>query len=375
MNAPVIIGGGPAGAAAAIRLAQAGHSPLLLERTEEPTDKVCGDFVGVDAIGLLQGLGVDPARLGAAPIRRLRLVYRRKMVEAPLPFPAYGVSRRVLDAALQRRAGEAGATIRTGVAVRRLERVPAGWQIDASGERLEAANVFLATGKHDLRGYPKPGVRTGAVGMKLYLRLAPAQDAVLTGATELYLFSGGYAGLQPVEAGRTVLCLAVSSASLRPWPALIAGLTEATPLLQERLTAAEPLLPRPLAVAGVPYGLLRRSTGDPALYRLGDQAAVIPSLTGDGIAIALHSGSLAAQCWLLDVDAEAYQQHLAQDLARQMRLATALHRLAMAGAAQGAALHLGRLFPQLLSRFASGTRLRPTFEMAAGLPTRGLHPA
>ena len=51
--------------------------------------------------------------------------------------------------------------------------------------------------------------------MKMYLRLAPAQAAALAGSIELILFPGGYAGLQCVEAGQAVLCIALGRARFR----------------------------------------------------------------------------------------------------------------------------------------------------------------
>jgi NaMN:DMB phosphoribosyltransferase len=56
----VIVGGGPAGAAAACLLARHGRRPLLLERETGAHDKVCGDFVSVEAQAALAALGLDP---------------------------------------------------------------------------------------------------------------------------------------------------------------------------------------------------------------------------------------------------------------------------------------------------------------------------
>ncbi len=77
---------------------------------------------------------------------------------------------------------------------------------------------------------------------------------------ELILFSGGYAGLQLVEADRAVLCVLLPAARLRAvggrWDGLLDWLTGECPHLRERLTGAAALLDRPLAVAGLPYGYL-----------------------------------------------------------------------------------------------------------------------
>jgi flavin-dependent dehydrogenase len=321
---PLIIGGGVAGGAMAVLLARAGRRPILLERERTAHDKVCGEFVSGEAARMLAGLGLDPASLGAAPIRRVRIAHGTRLAEAALPFPAWGLSRRRLDAALLEAAEREGAEIRCGVAVRGLG--PDG-AVLLPGEELRADAVFLATGKHELRGAARPAGAEKLVGLKLHLRLAPAQAALLAGTVELHLLRGGYAGLQPVEDGIANLCVIAPAerfgAAGRSAAALVEALGMEAPRLGERLAGAEPLWPRPLAVARVPYGYRYRPLpGDaPGVFRLGDQAAVIPSLTGDGMAIALHSAALAA----VAPDVRAYHARLASDLAIPMRVAGALH--------------------------------------------------
>ena len=328
----LIVGGGPAGSAAAIRLAKAGRPITVIERSAGPTDKVCGDFLSAEAIETLHGLGLDLAALSPAPIRRLRLVYAQAVAETKLPFPAFGLSRRVMDEALLGLAAASGAVIERGHAVRSIRADRGRLLVRTEGvDDREAGTVFLATGKHDLRDLPRPGRAAGSVGMKMYLRLSAAQDAALGDAIELILFPGGYAGLQRVDGGRVVLCLTIVRDRLKEagthWSAVLRRLQAHSPHLAARLADAVPLLERPLAIAGTPYGFLYRPAPDAptGLFRLGDQACVIPSLTGDGVSIALHSGCLAADTWLArGNDAGAYHQRLRRDLLWQMRLASAL---------------------------------------------------
>src|SRR3954462_15726511 len=103
----LIVGGGPAGSAAAIGLARAGIHAQILERSAAPHDMVCGGFLGWDALAALRGLGGDAGGLGAGTINRPRLVSADTATEAALPHPAAGLSRRTLDAALLAAAAEA----------------------------------------------------------------------------------------------------------------------------------------------------------------------------------------------------------------------------------------------------------------------------
>ncbi len=359
-DAPIIIGGGPAGSAAAITLARAGYRPILIERTTGSTDKVCGDFLSADTIQRARSLGVDPAAFGASPISRVRLIHGGWVAEASLPFEAMGLSRRVLDAALLRAAEQEGADVRRGQNVRHLKREANDWLVQAD-ETLTTRTVFLATGKHDLRDLPRPHTARDAIGMKMYFALPRESARRLDGAVELTLFPGGYAGMQNVEDGRTVLCLAVQRLAFQTlggnWSALVASIGQRSRRFGAMLDGATPLLPRPLAVAGIPYGYSPGSPPPDGLFRLGDQVAVIPSLTGDGMAIALHSGTIGAESWLAGGTAATYQKALGFTLNRQMRLAHILHRACLSGWLQSAIVRSTALFPGAIAQAGTLTRL------------------
>jgi menaquinone-9 beta-reductase len=77
LSAPdvLIVGGGPAGAAAACHLASAGRNVLVCERERQPRPQVCGEFLSASACAELAGLGVSPDALDAAAISHVRLVH------------------------------------------------------------------------------------------------------------------------------------------------------------------------------------------------------------------------------------------------------------------------------------------------------------
>jgi flavin-dependent dehydrogenase len=243
-----------------------------------------------------------------------------------LPFPAASLTRKALDTALTAEAINAGVRVERGRSVQALARTaPSLWQatLDDNTTR-EAPTVFLATGKHDLRGYPRPEDPQRWVAFKMYFRLAPAQFADLAHASELMLYPGGYGGIQPVEGGIANLCCVVQQRYLAPsgnrWESFLAKMQQDCPHLAMRLAGAEPLLARPIAITHIPYGYIRATTEN-GLYCIGDQAAVIPSFTGDGISIALHTARCAVAACLAAEPAPLFQARLRSALRLQMRLA------------------------------------------------------
>jgi flavin-dependent dehydrogenase len=363
----LVIGGGIAGAALAAHLAQAGRRVTLVERRDGPHDKVCGEFVSGEAALYLDDLAIDLAALGAVRMRSVRLCAGRRVTTAQLPFPAFSVSRRALDEAILRAAAALGADIRRGRAARALMPGRDGWRAELDdGEMLAAADVFLATGKHDLRGWKRPsGVQNDLVAFKLHWRLAPEETAALGAAVELMLFPGGYAGLEPVEQGIANLCLVVRKGHLaavgQTWDALLAWLRTVCPQLDRRLGGALACWDRPLAIASIPYGHVATAGGGPIPepWRLGDQAVVIPSFAGDGIAIALHSARLAADIYLAGGTASQFRDRLARDVAAQVRRATFLSRMLVRPLGQMGVAAAARLMPGLVVRTAQATRIPP----------------
>ena len=351
----VIAGGGVAGAAAACLL---GRDTLLVERETAAHDKICGEFLSWDAQAYLHRLGLDVQAFDPARIHSVRLIHGQRCAEARLPSEGLGLSRRVLDEALLHHAAEQGATVLRGHAVRALR--PGGAEVDGHG-RVGAASVFLATGKHDLRGLRRQPRQPpeDLVGLKMYLRLDPAQQAALDGRIEVLLFPGGYAGLQLVEGGRANLCLLMHrdrfQAAGRCWAGVQDGLAREAPHLAERLAGSAPLLGQPLSIFRVPYGHVHQPTTSdaPELFRLGDQVGVIPSFCGDGVSIALHSAFAAVAA---KGDAAAYHRAMQRDLSGQIGRAAALYRLGRA--APGLVTAAAQRWPGALRWVARLTRVR-----------------
>jgi flavin-dependent dehydrogenase len=345
---------------AGLRLAAAGRDVTLLERERTAHHKVCGEFLSREAVALLTQAGVNPRDLGAEEIRCVRLASRRHGGEATLPVTALSLSRCVLDEALLARAAQQGCQVERGAFVESLETRDGLWHAHLrGGESWSTPAVFLANGKHDLRGHERdPGPQGDLIGFKLHWRLTPQQTEELRGFIELYLFSGGYGGLSLVENGVANLCLVIRRPALRKiggWPELLAAIQNEIPHIAQRLQGATALWERPLAVSSIPYGHLAELPS--CLWRVGDQAAVIPSFTGDGMSIALHSANLAVQMYLTGASADRYHKALYAHLSRSMRLATALSRAMVTGAGRTLAPIGLSIFPGALKWIARSTRI------------------
>lgn len=343
---PLIIGGGPAGSSAAIMLARGGAKPLILERHAVIGDALCGGFMSWHTLKSLSKLGVDP---GGHPIDRVRVFAGDRGAEARLPAGAVGLSRHRLDSLLLAQAQAAGAGLEI-VSVK-------------NADEIDADSLFLATGKHDLRGLARPKLETAdsTLGLRVKIGPHPRLSALIGSSIELHLFDRGYVGLLLQEDGRANLCLAVRKSRLaeaggKP-DTLLRQIGDAVPALGERLAFLDQI-PDSDAIASVPYGW-RATETVPGIFRLGDQAAVIPSIAGEGNGIAIASGMAAAAAWAQGGRdaAPGYQQDFARRTRRPVAVAKWLWERGETPWTAALATRALNFVPFIVRSFARATRI------------------
>ncbi len=332
-----IVGGGPAGTAAALEACRRGLRVAIWERDRFPRDKVCGEFLSAESIPLLEE-EIPAALARGALITRADFVSRRGRVHTfSLPFPARGLSRRVLDEALWKAAAASGAQIREGEAIRRLRkpepspRQDASWAIEsANGTVQKARKLLVACGRWwTIEGFRSPARNWGKgrvgrwLGVKAHFRGLPPRHAV-----EMYFFPGGYCGLAPIEDGLYNVCCLMHRSLARDlgtgclsdfaaWLTLLAR----HPPLEARLRGATQTSK---TIATAPVRLARWCADDDGALLAGDAAGFLDPFTGDGISMALHGGRLAAEA-LAGTWSEKTPQAAAERIVRQYR-----HRLGRA---------------------------------------------
>lgn len=355
-----IVGGGPAGAAAACGLAAIGREVLLVERAAGPHHKVCGEFLSNETQAQLCALGVEPAALGAVPIDRVTVTSGTRSVSANLPFRALSLSRYRLDDALLRRAAHFGAQLKRNVSVRAVTPEGDAWTVACDdGEMVHCRHLVLAAGKWGLRGIDDERDRS-LVGLKMHLRPSAAVGRALGGCVELSLLDRSYVGLELIEDGLANLCVVLPRAvvaRLGPgWPAMQNYLAAALPSLAERLQGAEPLWDKAIAVVCPTGGHLHGEEG-PAVYRVGDRLAHIPPFTGDGMAIALGSAALAVKHIQEGRSPAAYLAAARRLTGSAIRLASVVSGLAGSSAGRTVLMGATACMPGLIGTIARRTRL------------------
>jgi menaquinone-9 beta-reductase len=304
----VVIGGGPAGSAAAIGLARAGREVTLVDRARFPRDKVCGDGLTTGALRLLEGLGLEPARV--ASWQRVDDVVVRGPAGPEVTFPLprgkgtyAAVARRVdLDAALLDEARAAGVKVLDGhacVGTREGDEHVA-IRVDGVGE-LTAAYAVAADGmwsptrKH--LGLAAAGYRGEWHAFRQYFGgVGPraARDLFVWFEPDLL---PGYAWSFPLPGGRANVGFGIVRGErverVQDMAGIWRDLFDRPHIRQVLGDRAEPEAPHrawPIP-ARIDEAVL---TGRRTLF-VGDAAAASDRLTGEGIGQALLSGVLAAE--------------------------------------------------------------------------------
>ena len=297
----VVVGAGPAGAAAALAARRTGARVLLLDRYDFPRDKPCGDGIAPHALDVLSGLEVSDAAAGYLPIPALRLIGPGGgEVARQLRRPAYTIPRLVFDARLVRAAVAAGVRLR----------------------RRTVRHVHARDGLVVIDGEIAAGAVVGADGANSVVRRALGYRPNPPG--HLAVAIRGYAKLP----GNTVVEQRIVT-SAAGWPAyawcfpigdgtanvgygeVLRGRPVTRAHLLDRLAQ---LLPE-FDVAGVtglrahhlPLSTRRPPIGRGRILLAGDALSLINPFTGEGIYYAVQSGALAG---------EAAARHPAQAAAR-----------------------------------------------------------
>jgi menaquinone-9 beta-reductase len=306
----LVIGGGPAGAAAGIRAARAGLKVTVFEKGPHGRDKICGDGLTPRAVAALEELKID---LGSAHrIDGLRMIAGKTTRELAWPgtgrFPAYGAvwPRQRFDAHLIDAADEAGADVRFGHEV--LPEMENGRVVGvrlADGTVMRAPLTVLAAGATGAAarvvGAERVASETFGLAIRAYAETPRHNERHLEACLSLKDAHGtavpGYGWMFPAGDG-TVNIGAGALSTMKGFKKLNLNTLIASYAEQVRESwSLGPFIDKPRAWR-LPMSVQRRSGA--GWVAIGDAAGLVNPMNGEGIDYGLESGMLAVDQFVLD---------------------------------------------------------------------------
>ncbi len=337
----IVVGAGPGGSTAAYHLAQAGLDVLLLEKTEFPREKVCGDGLTPRAVKQIVNMGIDISpQAGWLHNKGLRILGAGHRLELHWPelssFPDYGLvrPRSDFDEVLANQAVKAGAHLRertnvtgpildersgriVGVTAKPVdERGRQSGEKQAFRSRLVIAADGNSTRLSLAMGLHKRDDRPMGVAVRTYYKNPGTNDNWLESWLELWdgeNLMPGYGWIFGMGDGTSNVGLGVLNTSksfgnvdykdvLRRW---LAQLPPERGFLEENMT-------QPIRGAALPMGFNRQPHYTRGMLLIGDAGGMVNPFNGEGIAYAMESASIAA---------DVIVQALARETASQRELA------------------------------------------------------
>jgi len=268
-----VVGGGPAGLAAAIAARRRGLTVTLADRSRPPIDKACGEGIMPDGVAAACVLGISLEEGGARAFRGIRFCEGDVAAEAEFPEGVgFGMRRTALHELMVRRAEEAGVRLLWGAGVTGVEREG----VRVEGELLRARWIVGADGGNSaVRRWA--GLDAGRparcrYGFRRHYRIAPWSDFM-----ELHWGDGFQLYLTPVGDGEVCLVLISSDHRLR-----LDHVLPRFPELARRLSAAGAGSSERGAVTAS-RRLARVSRDNLAL--VGDASGSVDAITGEGLCL------------------------------------------------------------------------------------------
>jgi flavin-dependent dehydrogenase len=291
----LIIGGGPAGASAALLLARAGRSVAVVEKSAFPRRKVCGEYIAAPAASFLRSVGLPLE----AEMRRVALWAGERVIEARLPAPyASTLAREDLDTRLLELAARAGAVVFQPLKALSLSKAPVGFICETSSRPLAARTVIAAHGSWEPGTLPTQQHRAAPGAADLLAFKAHFRGAGLSSDTiALAPFPGGYGGVLTLGDGRATYacCLRRDTLESLRRPGLSAGESVFRHALRASAGLRAAFTRARRDGAWLASGPLRAGLRAPyrdGVFAIGNAAGEVHPVVGQGIGLAIQSAQL-----------------------------------------------------------------------------------
>ena len=298
----IVIGGGLAGLVSASLLAKKGRKVLLIEKKEYPFHRVCGEYISNEAFDFLKREELLPLGLDLPLINQFLFSDTSgNSVITRLDLGGFGVSRFVLDEFMYRQALGFGVKFRTSAQV-----VSVDFDSQFDQFQVELGDQSVLYAKHVVGAFGKRSrldrtmnrafmqKRSPFIGVKYHVEADFVRDTVA-----LHNFEGGYCGINAIEQGKFNLCYLGSREQLRKFGTVEEMEREVlwkNPILKTLFTKSKFLFEKPEVINEINFE--PKKPIENHVLMAGDAAGLITPLCGNGMAMAIHAGKLAAEAIL-----------------------------------------------------------------------------
>lgn len=363
----LVIGGGLAGLVSSILLAKKGVEVHLIEKKAYPFHRVCGEYLSNEALDFLKKHELLPERNDLPQIKTFELSDTRGNISRiPLDLGGFGISRYVLDEWMYQRALQEGVQIRTSTQVNEIEYLKNEDQFVLTLSDHSSIRADFVIGAHGKRSKLDKMLkrefiekRSPYLGVKYHIRTEFDRDCVA-----LYNFQGGYCGLNAIEEDKFNLCYLGDRNQLRQYGSVEAMEKEVlhkNPILKKIWESSEFIFEKPEVITEINFE--PKSPVENHVLMAGDSAGLITPLCGNGMAMAIHAGKLAAEAIIygksrLRVE-EMYRTNWNDEFEKRLWVGRQAQKLFGSGKSSGFARKLIQTIPPLAKIIIRNTHGKP----------------
>ncbi len=297
MNDVTIVGGGIAGLVSSVLLADSGLNVTLIEKRTYPSHKVCGEYVSNEVIPFLEANDLFPEELNPSRIDKLWLsATNGKVAKMQLDLGAFGISRYRFDEFLHDKAIAAGVLMITGETVSNITYQDQLFEVETNGnDSFQSKLVIGAYGKRsnldkvlDRKFIAK---KSPYLAVKYHIRTDLPEDVIA-----LHNFQNGYCGVSRIENGMYNLCYLSHRDNLKKFgniPTLESDLLSKNPHLKYIFENSDFLFEKPEVINEISFE--SKPSVENHVLMTGDAAGMIAPLSGNGMAMAVHSSKILTE--------------------------------------------------------------------------------
>ena len=357
---------------AAIHLSKNKLPVTVFEKENYPNHKVCGEYVSCEILPYLKQLDIHLEELKPVIIDKLQYsTVSGKIINTNLPLGGLGISRYALDEFLYRKALASGVKFIKAL-VTDVCYTDTDDEFQITSNQKEDFKFQIVLGAYGKRSLLDKKLDRDFIDQKsgwLAIKGHYKKDNFPGDLVMLHNFNGGNCGLSKTESGAINVCYLASYNSFKKYKDPITFKNKVllqNPNLNAFFKEATPLFQKDLSIAQISFE--NKSSVQDHILMLGDAAGLIHPLSGNGMAMAIHSAKLASEAVLnyyriKEISREAmekeYQQKWKKQFNSRLRIGGLLQRVLLSPRLSAFVQRFICTFPSLLPKIISKTHGKP----------------